>query len=397
MPKKRPEIKSLYYITHIDNLPSILRYGILSHRLVQERKILYTPIYDDAIVSNRQKRVAPDGRSLWEFANVYFQPRNPMLYRVLHEKDATCIVVIGVKPQVLSNSSAFIALGNAASGATEILPSAEGQKRISEIWDTINSEGWNPVDGSKRKIMAECLVPDAIAPGNIHTIFVASQEAAEKVRELLPPSSIAVVPEPTMFFRPARRFRVTENLFLADGDMFFSTMQTLTVSVNIVGIMGKGLASRVKYQFPDVYVVYQNACRSRKLRMGKPYLYKREAFVDAELADEPGALTKVNANKWFLLFATKRHWRDKADLQTIREGLRWVRDNYAVEGIKSLAMPALGCGLGRLDWRDVGPVMCQELAGLGIPVAIYLPRERQIPDEYLSPQYLLSSVESKSG
>jgi O-acetyl-ADP-ribose deacetylase (regulator of RNase III) len=397
MPKKTHEIKSLYYITHIDNLPSFLGHGILSHRLVQDRGIPYTSIYDAAIVSKRQTKTAPDGKSLWEFANVYFQPRNPMLYRVLHEKDAMDIVVIGVRPRVLSNQNAFIALGNAASGATEILPSSEGRKRISEIWDTINSDWWNAADGSKRKIMAECLVPGSIAPEDIHTIFVASHEAAERVKKLHPPSSVAVVPEPAMFFRPARRFRVTDNLFLADGDMFFSLMQTLTVSVNVVGIMGKGLASRAKYQFPDVYVVYQDACRRRKLGMGKPYLYKREAFVDEELADEPGTLPEVNANKWFLLFATKRHWRDTSDLQAIREGLRWVRDNYAAEGIKSLAMPALGCGLGRLDWQDVGPVMCQELAVLGIQVAIYLPRERQIPEEYLSARYLLSSVESKGG
>lgn len=240
-------------------------------------------------------------------------------------------------------------------------------------------------------------MPDCIAPEDIHTIFVASHEVAERVRNLYPPSSVEVVPEPAMFFRPVRQLRVNGNLFLADGDMFFSTLQTLTVSVNVVGIMGKGLASRTKYQFPDVYVVYQDACRSRKLQMGKPYLYKREAFVDQELADEPGTLPGINANKWFLLFATKKHWRDASDLQAIREELRWVKDNYAVEGIKSLAMPALGCGLGRLDWKDVGPVMCQELAGLGIPVAIYLPRERQIPEEYLSPQYLLSPVKKEGG
>jgi O-acetyl-ADP-ribose deacetylase (regulator of RNase III) len=194
-----------------------------------------------------------------------------------------------------------------------------------------------------------------------------------------------------MFFRPARRFRVTDHLSLADGDMFFSTMQTVTVSVNIVGIMGRGLASRAKYQFPDVYVVYQDACRRKALRMEKPYLYKREAFVDEELADEPGTLPAVNATKWFLLFATKRHWRDTSDLGAIEGGLRWVRENYKNEGIESLAMPALGCGLGGLHWRDVGPVMCRELAALEIPVAIYLPREREIPQELLSPQYLLPS------
>ena len=395
MHRKTPEIKSLYYITHVDNVVSILQCGILSHQLVQDRGIAYKPIYDDAIVNNRENKTAPDGKSLRRFANVYFQPRNPMLYRVLHERDANDLAIVGVRPQVLSRPGAFVALGNAASGATEIVPSAEGRKRISEIWETINSNWWNAVDGSKRRIMAECLVPDSIAPDDIHTIFVASHEAAESVRRLQLPSAITVVPEPAMFFRPSRRFRVTDKLFLADGDMFFSTMQTLTVSVNVVGIMGKGLASRAKYQFPDVYVMYQDACRRRKLRMGRPYLYKREAFVDEELADEPGTLPEVNANKWFLLFATKRHWRDTSDLQGIREGLQWVRENYATEGIKSLALPALGCGLGRLKWQDVGPIMCQELANLNIQVAIYLPREHQISEEYLSPQYLLSPRESE--
>ena len=33
MPKRI--VKSLFYITHINNLPSILRYGILSHRQVE--------------------------------------------------------------------------------------------------------------------------------------------------------------------------------------------------------------------------------------------------------------------------------------------------------------------------------------------------------------------------
>ena len=394
MPKKASEVKGLYYITHVDNVASILRDGILSHETVVRKGIPYTPIYDAAIVSSRKLTTAPDGKSLWEFANVYFQPRNPMLYRVVHEKDARNIAVIGVGPQVISRPGAFIALGNAASGATEIVPSSEGRARLTDIWPVINSEWWNAVDGSKRKIMAECLVPEAIPPEDIHSVFVAGHDVAERLRGLRLPRQIEVVPEPAMFFRPARQFRVTDRLSLADGDMFFSQMQTLTVSVNVVGIMGKGLASRTKYQFPDVYVKYQDACRSKKLRMGRPYLYRREAFLDGELADDPTTMAQVNANKWFLLFATKRHWRDMSDLEGIREGLGWIRENYVREGIRSLAMPALGCGLGRLEWRDVGPVMCGVLSSIGIPVAIYLPREHQIPQEYLLPKHLLSPTTS---
>jgi len=171
--------------------------------------------------------------------------------------------------------------------------------------------------------------------------------------------------------------------------MFFSTMQTLTISVNTVGIMGKGLASRAKYQFPDVYVVYQDACREKHLAMGRPYLYKREASFDDEMIEPPCTVATPNGVKWFLLFATKRHWRENSDLNGIEEGLRWIAANYKSEEIRSIALPALGCGLGNLDWKDVGPVMCKYLSRLDIPVAIYLPRERQIPGEYLSPGYLL--------
>jgi hypothetical protein len=193
-----------------------------------------------------------------------------------------------------------------------------------------------------------------------------------------------------MFFLPAKRYRITETLYLAEGDMFFSKMQTLTISVNVVGIMGKGLASRAKYQFPDVYVVYQDACRKKWLKIDKPYLYKREASFEDELFDEPGSYINSNEAKWFLLFATKRHWRENSDLEGIEAGLCWLEKNHQIEGIKSIALPALGCGLGKLDWKVVGPIMCQHLSRLTIPVSIYLPRERDIPQEFLKREYLIA-------
>ncbi len=388
--KKKPEIKSLYYITHIENLPSIFSQGILSHRQVIDRGVDYSAIYDAAIVGNRKLKTTPDGRSLWDFANVYFQPRNPMLFRVVQEKGAKEIVVLGLQPRVLETPEAYITDGNAANNTTRFFDYKDGIEAVSAIWDTINSEWWNSVDGSKRKIMAECLVPGSIPPDLIHSVYVANHHVADQVRAIISPGDLPVIPEPNLFFIPARRYRITPDLFLAEGDMFFSNMQTLTVSVNTVGIMGKGLASRAKYQFPDVYVVYQDACRKKWLKMGKPYLYKREASFDDELIDEPGTIVTPNSIKWFLLFATKHHWRENSDIDGIEEGLRWIAANYKSEGIKSIAMPALGCGLGNLDWKDVGPIMCRYLVQLEIPVAIYLPREREIPPEFLKREYLLA-------
>jgi len=392
--KSNVEIKSLYYITHIENVGSILSRGILSHQTVEDKGLKYTAIYDKEIVSNRKMKSTPSGKSLWQYSNVYFQPRNPMLYRVVLEKGAKDIAVIALYPQVLQSPGAFITDGNAANTITNFYNYKDGIKIISNMWDTIKGDWWNSVDGSKRKIMAECLIPNVISPDLIHSIYVANHSIAEKVKALLSHREIPVIPEPTMFFYPAKQYQISTKLFLAEGDMFFSNMQTLTVSVNTVGIMGKGLASRAKYQFPDVYVVYQDACRRKWLRMGKPYLYKREASLDDELMDEPKEFESPNGNKWFLLFPTKKHWREGSDFKGIEEGLIWLKSNYKSEKIKSIAMPALGCGLGKLDWKDVGPMMCEHLSEFDINVAIYLPREREIPKEFLSKEYLLSSKSS---
>ncbi|OJJ25754.1 hypothetical protein BI308_09525 [Roseofilum reptotaenium AO1-A] len=60
------------------------------------------------------------------------------------------------------------------------------------------------------------------------------------------------------------------------------------------------------------------------------------------------------------------------------------------EGIKSLALPALGCGLGKLQWSQVGPLMCRYLSDIGIQVVIYLPREQKIDPKFLTPDFLLN-------
>jgi len=317
-----------------------------------------------------------------------------MLYRVVRERKSRNVVVLAIKPQVLELAQ-YVTIGNAASPDSEILPKNEGLQKLQskEIWSFIQSEWWRPEDGSKRIIMSECLVLQTIPSDFIHTVYVANHQTAEEVRRLLGPRAeqIPIVQDPHMFFLPRRIGRVTSSLYWVDGDMFFTHLQTLTISVNIVGVMGKGLASRAKYHFPDVYVAYQDVCRRKILKMGKPYLYKREISLEQVLADEPLSIAENGENTWFLLFPTKRHWRDHSNIGDIEKGLQWIREHYKQEGIKSLALPALGCGLGGLEWQEVGPLMCRYLADLDIQVAIYLPQEREVPEEQLRPEFLLGS------
>lgn len=388
MPKL--DIRELYYITHIDNLPSILSRGVYSHERVEAEAVRSTPIYDADIVSRRNHIMTPDRRNLWSYANLYFQPRNAMMYRVVHEIEPKNLAVIGISKSVLNEQGIFIADGNAAHETTQFYYPSKGLEILRQQWSIIRNDWWNRDDGSKRKIMAECLIPGQIKPEYIQSVYVADNSARDTAQKKVGNSDVTVSSEPDMFFQPYSRTKIGDNISLIDGDMFFSNLQTLTISVNLQGVMGKGLASRAKYQFPDVYVAYQDVCRAKRITATKPYLYKRESSLEEELADLGTPLITPNAVKWFLLFATKRHWKDNSRLDDIEGGLAWVRDNFQKEGIQSLAMPALGCGLGGLHWKEVGPLMCKSLHGIGMSVAIYLPREHQIETQYKTASHLLS-------
>ena len=68
--------------------------------------------------------------------------------------------------------------------------------------------------------------------------------------------------------------------------------------------------------------------------------------------------------KFIINFPTKRHWRGKSHLSDVRAGLQ---DLVAVTrnlGIRSIAIPPLGCGNGGLNWEDVRPLIVAAMAQL---------------------------------
>ena len=387
--------EKLYYITHINNLQSILDKGIPSHERIKQLESRFTSIHNRGTVSRRKAKSTPTGRILLDYANLYFQSRNPMMCSVLGAKKKENFVVISISKEVLHEGGVFITDGDAANFLTQFYSLPEGLKILERQWRTVQSDWWNEHDGSKRKIMAECLVPDNVKPDFISSIFVAGDKARNRVMQTVGERQISVEADSHMFFQPGPPIRIGDNISIIDGDIFFSSMQTLTITVNLQRVMGKGLALRAKCQFPDVYVKYEDACRDKRIRVRRPYLYKRETSFDQELGYPSLPFSTPNAVKWFLLFATKEKWRDDSRLDDIEGGLDWVKKNYKKENIKSLAMPALGCGLGNLSWADVGPLMCKYLHEMEIQVEIYLPREHKIDQQYLTESYLLGDRANK--
>lgn len=137
------------------------------------------------------------------------------------------------------------------------------------------------------------------------------------------------------------------------GDIFESNAQVIVNTVNCQGIMGKGLALAFKQKYPAMFNVYQQECRTGKLRIGRPTLYQK-------------------STPWILNFPTKDSWRANSKLEYLQQGLEFLVAHYKNAGIKSIAFPKLGAQNGKLSWDEVGPMMAQYLCQLDIDVFIYI-------------------------
>jgi uncharacterized protein YwgA/O-acetyl-ADP-ribose deacetylase (regulator of RNase III) len=163
------------------------------------------------------------------------------------------------------------------------------------------------------------------------------------------------------------------------GNIFESKAQTLVNTVNCVGIMGKGLALEFKKLFPDMYEDYVARCKANKVRLGEPYLYRRLL------------------PPWILNFPTKDHWRSVSRLSDIIAGLEYLSKHYREWEITSLAVPALGCSNGQLEWRVVGPTLYRYLSRLDIPVELYAPYgtpQEEIEESFLAQSPVITSLEN---
>lgn len=149
-------------------------------------------------------------------------------------------------------------------------------------------------------------------------------------------------------------------IYYVRGDLFRSGAEALVNPVNTVGVMGKGLALQFKERYPENYLVYRLACQRGEVRIGKVLAYD---------------LGPSSSPRYILNFPTKAHWKDPSRLEYIRAGLVDLVRVIRELGIQSVAVPALGAGLGGLSWRDVKPLIEEALGGLeGVEVLVYEPR-----------------------
>lgn len=133
------------------------------------------------------------------------------------------------------------------------------------------------------------------------------------------------------------------------GNLLTQDVDALVNTVNTVGVMGKGIALQFKRAYPANYAAYRKAADDNRVRTGEMFVH------------DSGEL---GARRFIINFPTKQHWRSPSRLPDIRSGLIDLVATVRRLEIRSLALPALGCGNGGLDWSDVRPLIEDAFAEL---------------------------------
>lgn len=154
------------------------------------------------------------------------------------------------------------------------------------------------------------------------------------------------------------------------GNLLDADVEALVNTVNTVGVMGRGVALQFKQAFPDNFRAYEAACRRGEVKLGRMFVFRRDT------------LRTLKNPRFIINFATKRDWRGKSHMKDIDAGLLDLIRVVKEEGIRSIAIPPLGCGNGKLPWKDVRQRIMDALGSLPEVLAlVYSPTQAPAPDK----------------
>lgn len=148
-------------------------------------------------------------------------------------------------------------------------------------------------------------------------------------------------------------------IHLKTGNMFDIDADILVNTVNCVGVMGCGVALEFKKRYPAMFREYRRVCQVRKIEPGVLWYYR------------------MPDNKLVVNFPTKDDWRKPSQYPYITKGLSQLRRLLLDCDLgTSVAIPALGCGHGGLDWNIVLDLIKEYLNNLdSIEIYVFQPQD----------------------
>ncbi len=145
----------------------------------------------------------------------------------------------------------------------------------------------------------------------------------------------------------------------AHGNLLEADADALVNTVNTVGIMGKGIALQFKRAYPEMFTSYAHAAKIRSLELGRMHVWPTDM---------------ITGPRFIINFPTKGHWRAPSRVADIERGLDDLVRVIRELGIRSIALPPLGCGNGGLRWSAVEPLIRRKLESMpDVDVLLYAP------------------------
>jgi O-acetyl-ADP-ribose deacetylase (regulator of RNase III) len=124
--------------------------------------------------------------------------------------------------------------------------------------------------------------------------------------------------------------------------------------------MGRGIALQFKKRYPDNFNAYETACRRGEIVPGKMFVFETMQMI---------------LPRYIINFPTKRHWKGASRIEDIKLGLVDLKQVIRTLGVKSVAIPPLGAGLGGLDWKMVKREITREFADTDLIISVFEPGE----------------------
>lgn len=187
----------LFNIQAIDNIPSIMRYGLLSNE--RAKRIAHTSIAMQEVQDRRDVKNVPNGLALHQYANLYFDPRNPMLSARRDQNEELCILKIDAS--ILDYRGVVVSDRNASSSYASFYSPEIGVRNID--FNLVYAKWWKDEDyyAEMRKKSIKCaevLVPQEVPYVFVVCAAVISEKAKCKLETVGFDKVIVVKPE--LFF-----------------------------------------------------------------------------------------------------------------------------------------------------------------------------------------------------
>ncbi len=168
-------------IMPLRNIPSVLQRGILSHQRASE--LDHADISLEDVQNIRDGVTLPNGRALHSFANLYFDARNPMMYKRRAEYNELCILRIST--EVATIPGTYVSSQNASSKYARFYDAANVSSDDVDM-DKVYARDWDHEDEIEKWQhasikCAEVLVPNSIPPEYILGAYVATEQAKQQL------------------------------------------------------------------------------------------------------------------------------------------------------------------------------------------------------------------------